>query len=66
MKLFKFRLNTDYAFLIFISVVTGILFLLSGSGRLSALLSGLFIYIYLRILYFTWSIVLKLYERIVK
>lgn len=63
MKLFKFRFNTDYALLLFISLVTGILFLLFGTGGLSAFLSGLFIYIYLRILYFIWSIVLKLFKR---
>lgn len=53
----------DYAFLIFVSALSGFVFLFSGVGLLSAFLTAVFIYIFLRFCYFLWEIILKLAGR---
>lgn len=55
--------NHDFAFLIFVSFLSGLIFLISGVGFLSAFLTAVFIYIFLRFCYFLWSIVIKLVGR---
>ena len=59
----EFKFNEDYAFLIFISVVSSLLFLFSGVNVLSVLLTGIFLYIYLRFVYFLWSLIRRLIGR---
>lgn len=56
----KLKFDKDKAFLLFVTLVTGILFLISGSGSLSAFLSGIFLYLYLRLMYFLWRLILRL------
>lgn len=57
------RFSEENLFLFFVAFVSGILFLISGTSPLSAILTGLFIYAYLRILYFIFSIIVKLFAR---
>lgn len=59
----EFKFNEDYAFLIFISFVSSVLFLFSGVSLLSVLVTGIFMYIYLRFVYFLWSLILRLIGR---
>lgn len=65
MKFFKIdtKFNEDYAFLIFVSFLAGILSFFSGVSALSALLTGIFVYIFLRFCYFLWGLILKLLSR---
>ncbi len=51
--------NYDFAFLIFVSALSGLIFLISGVGLVSSFLTGVFIYIFLRFCYFLWGIILK-------
>lgn len=55
--------NHEFAFLIFIAALAGIIFFFSGVGLLSSFLTGVFIYIFLRFCYFLWGILLKLLGR---
>lgn len=57
------KLNEDYSFLIFVSIVAAILFLMSGVSILSAFLTGLFIYLFLRFCYFVWVTILRVIGR---
>ena len=59
----EFKFNQDYAFLIFIAFFSALLFLISGISFLSAFLTGIFLYIYLRFVYFLWSLILRLIGR---
>lgn len=65
MKFFKIdsKFNQDYAFLIFVSFLAGILSFFSGVSAMSALLTGIFVYIFLRFCYFLWNIILKFVSR---
>lgn len=56
----EFKFNEDFAFLIFIATFTAVIFLISGVAFLSAFLTGICLYIYLRFVYFLWSLVLRL------
>lgn len=57
------KFNEDYSFLIFVSIVAAILFLMSGVSILSAFLTGLFIYLFLRFCFFVWMIILRVLGR---
>lgn len=59
----NFIFNEDYAFLMFISLVSALLFLLSGVSVVSAFLTGIFLYIYLRFCYFLWGIIRRFLGR---
>lgn len=59
----KFNFDEQSAFFIFVSVFSGILFLISGVSWLSAFLTGVFIYIFLRFTYFLWSLGLRFFHR---
>lgn len=52
--------NEDYAFLLFVAVFTGILFLISGCNGLTSFLTGAFIYLFLRFCLFLWTIILRI------
>lgn len=56
----KIIFDVNQVFLFFVALVTGILFFIGGSGMFSALLSGLFVYVYLRFLKFIYRLVLRL------
>ena len=58
----KFNYNEEYAFFIFVSFFSGILFLISGVSWFSAFLTGLFIYIFLRFTYFLWRFVSRIFH----
>ena len=56
----KIIFDVNQVFLFFVALVTGIIIFISGSGLLSAFLSGLFVYVYLRFLKFIYRLVLRL------
>lgn len=59
----NFIFNEDYAFLMFISLFSALLFLLSGVSVMSAFLTGIFLYIYLRFIYFLWGLIRRFIGR---
>lgn len=59
----NFKFNEEYAFLIFVSIIAGILCFFSGVSAVSALLTGIFVYIFLRFCYFLWGIIMKILSR---
>lgn len=59
----EIKFNRDYAFFIFVSFTAGFLFALSGISLLSSFLTGIFIYVFLRFMYFVWGILTKFFDR---
>ena len=59
---FILKFNQDYAFFIFISIIAGVFFIASGVPFISAFLTGVFIYIFLRFSYFLWNIIMKFFK----
>lgn len=62
----KIIFDVNQVFLIFVSIVTGMLVFISGYGMISAILTGLFIYAYLRILKFVYRLILRLFGLSIK
>lgn len=57
-KLFNF--DSEYAFLLFTSFLVGLFFLIGGVKFISALLTAIFFYIFLRFCHFLWRIFKKI------
>lgn len=51
----EFHYNEQFAYFVFVAFLTGILCLISGVSWLSAFLTGVLIYLFLRFTYFLWN-----------
>lgn len=56
------KFNEEYAFLVFVSIIAGVLCFFSGVSAVSALLTGIFVYIFLRFCYFLWGLIMRIFS----
>lgn len=55
-----FKINSERGFFVFVAFFSGVLFVISGIGFLSAFITALFIYVYLRFCHGIWRVIYKL------
>lgn len=63
MKIPNLKFNEQYAFFVFVSVLSFFGFLLSGCATFASFISAIFIYAFLRFANFLWKLIIKIIGR---